>query len=218
MTERGQELLAAILQGFEGDVPDGSMRRIIEASMELFAKKGLHGTKIKDIAQHADFSQGFVYNYFSTKDAIYARIVALAADGAARAVKLAAAMDGSPYERICWLTEALLCPDGLAMHHWRLIQMQAAMPGALPEDAAMAKGKAGKPLALLIPLLVDGQQRGEIVSLDPMVLAVAYFGMLQGLGILRAQGPADMPFPTVELILRFLRPEEGRANGEDLQK
>ena len=95
---------------------------------------------------------------------------------------------------------------------------QAAMPEALPEDAAMAKEKAGEPLALLIPLLVDGQQRGEIVPLDPMVLAVAYFGMLQGLGILRAQGPADMPFPTVELILRFLRPEEGRANGEDLQK
>lgn len=45
--------------------------RILEASIRVFAEKGLNNTKIADIAQAADIGKGTVYEYFSSKDEIF---------------------------------------------------------------------------------------------------------------------------------------------------
>ena len=45
--------------------------RILEASIRIFAEKGLNNTKIADIANAADIGKGTVYEYFSSKDEIF---------------------------------------------------------------------------------------------------------------------------------------------------
>ena len=45
-----------------------SSENIMEAAIELFAKKGYHGTSISDIAVKAGVSKGLMYNYFKSKD------------------------------------------------------------------------------------------------------------------------------------------------------
>ncbi len=213
MNEQATALLQAIAEGFEADVPDGGMRRILLASLEVFARKGLHGTKIGDIAQHAGFSQGFVYHYFPTKDAIYQRILTLAGEGAARAVELAIALDGTPADRIRWLTEALLYPSGLSMQHWRLLLLQASMPDALPPDAAEEIRRRNAQLVRqLAELLKEGQRDGQIAPLDPLTLAVTYFAVMQGAGMMLAQSAAPLPLVPIDRLLRFLWPEEGPNN------
>ncbi len=214
MSDQGTALLRAIEEGFEADVPDGGARRILLASMEVFARKGLHGTKIGDIARHAGFSQGFVYHYFPTKDAIYQRILALAADGAARAVGLAMALEGTPADRIRWLTEALLCPDSLSTQHWRLLLLQASMPDALPADTAEELRRRNAQLVLqFAELLQEGQQAGQIAPLEPLTLAVTYFAVMQGAGMMLAQSTVPLPFVPIDRLLRFLWSEEGLNNG-----
>lgn len=42
--------------------------RIIEASIELFAKQGYHTTSVQQIAQEAGVAKGSFYNYFDSKD------------------------------------------------------------------------------------------------------------------------------------------------------
>lgn len=46
-------------------------KQILEASIRIFAEKGLNNTKIADIARAADIGKGTVYEYFSSKDEIF---------------------------------------------------------------------------------------------------------------------------------------------------
>ncbi|MCX7709529.1 MAG: TetR/AcrR family transcriptional regulator [Clostridia bacterium] len=206
MSEQSETLEKRFMKGFEEAIPDKGTRQILLNAIEVFAKKGLAGTKIKDIAAKAGFSQGFVYNYFKSKDDIFIKIVDLAADGAGNSVQYAAEMQGTPYEKIYWLTEAFLCPDSIAMQHWRLIMLQATTSEAIPEEAVkISKEKIKKPFEHLIPIIIEGQKSGEFVDADAMTLAVTYFSIIQGLGITRMQYGKNIPFPTTDMVLSFLR-------------
>ncbi len=46
-------------------------KAIVNAAIEIFAEKGFHSTKIKDIAKLANVADGTVYLYFSTKDDLF---------------------------------------------------------------------------------------------------------------------------------------------------
>lgn len=49
--------------------------RILDASFELFARKGFHGTSVSAIAQKAKVSKGLMYNYFGNKEALLQAII-----------------------------------------------------------------------------------------------------------------------------------------------
>jgi AcrR family transcriptional regulator len=213
MTKQGAELMAMLEAGMSEFIPDKGTQQIVMAALEVFARKGLTAARISDIAEKAGFSQGFVYNYFKSKDDIFTKIVDLASEGAGATVIKASRLDGTPYEKIYWMTEALLSPDSIAMQHWRLITIQSSTSDAIPEEAKrISKEKMVQPIKLMMQLLIEGQQKGEIVTEDPLILSITYFSIVQGLGITRMQGSREMPFPTTELILSFLR-APGRAAG-----
>lgn len=188
-------------------MPDKRTREILIYSIDVFAKKGLAATKIKDIAEKAGFSQGFVYNYFKSKEEIYSRIVNVAAEGAASMVKNAAELEGTPYRKIYRLAEAMLSADSIVMQHWRLIMLQVSTSDAVPEEAKRTYNeKMMAPIGTMIQIIKAGQETGEIVREDPVMLALTFFSIIQGLGITRVQGGTEVPFPSVDLILKFLKP------------
>lgn len=206
MSKQSKVLEKKFEEWFEAAVPDTKTRHILMTAIEVFARKGLAATKIKDIAEKANFSQGFVYNYFKSKDEIFTKIVELASKGAGDSVRYAAELEGTPYEKISWLTEAFLSPDSIAMQHWRLITIQSTTSDAVPEEAKqIAREYMKKPFEFLIPMIIEGQQRGELVEGDPLMLAITYFSFVQGLGITRVQTGKEIPFPSAEVILRFLK-------------
>jgi len=47
---------------------------IIEAAEAVFAEQGFHKAKMEDIAKRADFATGSLYNYFRSKNAIFAAL------------------------------------------------------------------------------------------------------------------------------------------------
>lgn len=206
MSEQSKTLEKKFLEGFEEMIPDTRTRKILLNAIDVFAKKGLAGTKISDIAAKAGFSQGFVYNYFKSKDEIFTKMCELAAEGAGNSVREAMGLDGTPYQRIYWMTEAFLSPDSIALQHWRLIMIQSVTSEAVPEEALRITGeKMKKPFEYLVPVIMEGQKAGEFVQEDPFILAITYFSIVQGLGMTRLQYGAGIPFPSVELILGFLR-------------
>jgi AcrR family transcriptional regulator len=40
-------------------------------ALELFTRQGFHGTNIREIARLADVSQGAIYTYYASKEAIF---------------------------------------------------------------------------------------------------------------------------------------------------
>ncbi len=54
---------------------DEHQLRIEEAALELFTRQGFHGTNIREIAEKAGVSQGAIYMYYPSKDAIFEGLV-----------------------------------------------------------------------------------------------------------------------------------------------
>lgn len=50
--------------------------RILEAAVEVFARRGVHGARIADIAEAAGIAYGLVYHHFRNKDDILAAVFA----------------------------------------------------------------------------------------------------------------------------------------------
>lgn len=48
---------------------------ILNAAMELFAKKGFRGTTTRDLAAHAGVNEAIIFRHFSTKEALYSAIL-----------------------------------------------------------------------------------------------------------------------------------------------
>jgi AcrR family transcriptional regulator len=51
-------------------------RRLLETAAEHFAERGLDGAQIDAIALAAGYAKGTVYNYFSTKEELFAEVLA----------------------------------------------------------------------------------------------------------------------------------------------
>ena len=54
---------------------DENQLRIEAAALELFTRQGFHGTNIRDIAEKAQVSQGAIYMYYPSKEAIFEGLV-----------------------------------------------------------------------------------------------------------------------------------------------
>ncbi|HEY6251418.1 MAG TPA: TetR/AcrR family transcriptional regulator [Candidatus Angelobacter sp.] len=54
---------------------DENQLRIEAAALEFFTKQGFHGTNIRDVAEKAGVSQGAIYSYYPSKEAIFEGLV-----------------------------------------------------------------------------------------------------------------------------------------------
>jgi len=52
-----------------------SYKRILKASLKLFAEFGFHGTSIRKIASEANVSLGLTYNYFGSKEDLFKEVI-----------------------------------------------------------------------------------------------------------------------------------------------
>ena len=50
-------------------------QEILTAARDLFNLKGYHNTTLEEIAQHAEFGKGTIYNYFPSKEALFYGII-----------------------------------------------------------------------------------------------------------------------------------------------
>src|SRR5215475_15897453 len=54
---------------------EDTRRRLMKATYEIIARRGLEGLVIQDITEAADVGYGTFYNHFTTKDAIVAAVI-----------------------------------------------------------------------------------------------------------------------------------------------
>lgn len=54
---------------------DATQRRILEAAKKEFAKNGLAGARVDDIADRANANKRMIYHYFHSKEALFQRVL-----------------------------------------------------------------------------------------------------------------------------------------------
>lgn len=187
-------------------IRDERREQIIWAALKVFARKGLAAAKVSDIAAEAGLSHGLVYHYFGSKDQLFTELVKIAVHYSSATVVQAVQKTGRPWDRIRWMTDVINGVTGNGAYFF-LIMLQALTLEDLPKEAKQLALEGGEsPIQLMVPLIIEAQQAGQVVQDDPVRLAVAYFALLNGLALARITSLTEIPMPGTDTILQLLRP------------
>ncbi len=170
--------------------------RLLEAAAVAFAREGLAGANVNVISQAAGYAKGTVYNYFPSKEALFAAVVEEACRRTVTEVEdpgRAAPMR----ERL----RALVSADvawAAAHEPFARVLVREVFSGE-PERYARVVEAAGPYVDRVVQVLRDGVERGEVRTDRPVEqLALLFTGL--GLLALAQHWGSGRAWPTLEQI------------------
>jgi AcrR family transcriptional regulator len=179
---------------------------IVTAASRVFARKGLAGTKIADIATEAGMSIGLIYRYFSGKDEVFALLVEQTMGGSAEAARQALAHGGSAWERLEWFTAQML-PYQYQQPECSLVVLHALTSDAVPAAVRQTVLEQNRVMFYTVQqLIAEGQDEGSVVRGNATHLAYVFLSAIYGLAASTAfVGDEPVEFPDVASVLLMLR-------------
>jgi AcrR family transcriptional regulator len=187
-------------------IKDERREDILLAARAVFARKGLAGAKISDVAQAAGLSHGLVYHYFESKEAMYADLVEGLFARATLDLERLERPNGSPLARIRAFVEQRLARIAAEPDMFGLVLQACMHPDVIPTSTRTALDVfAVRCMAAMSTSIHEGQRRGELVAGDPAQLASALFALVNGLAMFQS-AELDVPrvIPTVDMILGLI--------------
>lgn len=163
--------------------------QIMDAALRLFATRGLGTTRISDIAREAGISQGLLYHYFASKEAIYVELIREAFERMNAAASGLAAMSLSPREKIERALEQLLSEieENERFAHHVLLIAQAGVSDGLPEEVTeVIRRHQDVPYEVVTGILKAGQEDGSVKESDARDLSVLFWSIVRGLALYSA--------------------------------
>ncbi|MDI6874417.1 MerR family transcriptional regulator [Candidatus Solincola sp.] len=178
--ENGKGEETAIVQGEHNhreDEKEKKRRRIREAALELFVRKGYGGTKIKDITSRAGVSVGTFYLYYRDKKELFMDAVDELIQSVVHAIEKEASRDGDPFRKA--IRTARFYLDNYSKFSVIINQLRGMMvtenPDAYHKYIALHKRIADP----VVRELRNAAKRGLIRDLDPELLARAVMGIVE---------------------------------------
>lgn len=184
-------------------IRDERKEQIMDAALKVFSRRGIAGTKMSMIAAEAGISHGLLYHYFKSKDELFTTLVQMAMLGAQDAMKSIYDLQGSPLDKITYLTKEILDESGRP--YFMLIH-QARTSEGVPEKVKelIAQYSLKSFVNELLPVFKEGQQSGEIAAGDPEELIAAYLSVLSSLMMLNAQDEETYRLPSSDILMRMV--------------
>jgi AcrR family transcriptional regulator len=179
-------------------------RRLLEASLRLFVHKGYVGTRVRDIAQEAGVSAGLMFHYFPSKEALLEEHARTMAEGV---TAVAGMLESARRPLPAFTAVASMVLDALRDESTRnlfLLSSQVVLHDSIPRSVKR-RVSTTRSIDASVPLIRAGQKRGEIRPGDPMALAVAFWGALQGIAQVLVTYPAPV-IPPPEVVMGVVRP------------
>jgi len=191
---------------------EADLAGLLDAAERVFSEKGYHATSIRDIAHEAGFSVGGVYQFFTSKDELYLRIVESQWEFFFRLLDQARQVEGAR-GKLEALTEAMFRTFEERRGFFRLFlsergRLTAAFSGVIAERVGAHTRKLREQL---VEMMRQGVEEGTLRSGDPGMLASAYLGMVHNCIFEALASGADRPSRTApEVLSLFL---DGAAGG-----
>jgi AcrR family transcriptional regulator len=186
-----------------GDPP--SKRRILDAALRLFARKGIDAVTVREIAAEAGYTNPALFKFFATKDALALHLFESCYLQLFDSLHTAAA-DGLPFdERLSAILAVFV--SALERDPEAFLFVQDRLREIWPRVSRQTRRKSI--LALIRSILQQGVREGAVDATLPLDLLVAAFtGTLQQFARMLYfgdfKGPARDWSPALETILRRL--------------
>ncbi len=190
---------------------DERRAEILSAALRLFAARGLEATTIGDVAREAKTSQGLLYHYFPSKEAIYLEIIRGAFERMNAAARGLEQLPLPPREKLRRALAELVA--GLARHEetarYYLLIAQASASEATPRPVqTLLRKERAVVYDVMSRIFRAGQKDGTVRGGDPDELAVLFWVVIRGLAIHRAAWGEGFRFPGPKVLERTFLEEE----------
>jgi AcrR family transcriptional regulator len=178
------------------------------AARHCFATRGYFNVRIADVAQQAGMSQGIIYWYFASKEELLKAVLSEAFESLGAVIAEAAAAPGDAREKLERLLSNLL---QYAQEGSQFTSIMISMMGHTNEDMFARLGFDMDALGLgytqsLLSILTQAQAEGVIpAEHEPLMLAMMFFGLFNGLNLVYGQEWLSLPPDTLKAgMLRLM--------------
>jgi AcrR family transcriptional regulator len=175
---------------------------ILAAGLELFIRKGYAATKTQDISQAVGMSEGLLFHYFETKEKLYEELIKI---GISKPKNVLSGVEGEPLEFFQTSVKEIIrhVKTKPFVAKMFVLMKQAHCNDAAPKPVKKMLSKLDN-ITPSVKKIRQGQRNGSIRKGDPVALANAFWGAVQGISEQIALFP-DIPVPDSEWIVDILR-------------
>ncbi len=182
---------------------DRRREQLLSKALQLFATRGLSGTKISHIANAAGISQGLLYHYYKSKEDIYTELIGGALERMNEAARGLEKLPISPREKISHALEAML--DNMQHNddfsrYFMLIAQATASEDIPPATRQIIEKENRTPYEVIERIMIAGQQDGSIKQHDASELALVFWTTIKGLAFHATTHKATFRAPDVRLL------------------
>jgi AcrR family transcriptional regulator len=150
--------------------------RILDAAVEVFARKGYHGSGVEDIVAAAGASKGAFYHYFASKQAIFLTLMDTLADAVERGVESAIASEHGAMAKVEAALRVVVETAAEQRDLAKILLVEAVGLGPAFEEKRL---EIHRRFAALIQRHLDrAVAEGSIPRQDTALAARAWFGAL----------------------------------------
>ena len=174
----------------------------MEVSLELFVRRGYAGATVRQIAAKAGISTGLMFHYFPSKQALLEEHVGVVEQSIHAVVDRLRSAEGSLATFKSVAEMVLHSFEDRYSRNLFLLANQVLSFDSIPATVKR-RVSAAKSIRASVPLIVKGQRKGEIRRGDPLALAVAYWGALQGIAEVLVWNP-NAPVPEADPVVSIL--------------
>ncbi|MGE5294787.1 MAG: TetR/AcrR family transcriptional regulator [Solirubrobacterales bacterium] len=178
--------------------------RLVRSSLRLFAERGFTATTVEEITNLADVGKGTFFNYFPSKEHVFAARARGQAETVERFLAIARESSESMNELICDLSTTLSEGFEVSPAIFQSIVVAVSSNEAVRGMLAEALEQGRRPMAELLSL---GQQRGEIrTDFTPAELAMMFQRAFFGTVFLWSVNPSRPLADCLKEMSNFLAP------------
>ncbi len=180
-------------------------QQILECALDMIIRRGFAATTIRDIAKKLNISTGLFFNYFESKEQIYVELVKIGMDGPKCVLEQLSDTTLPPIGALEKITEDIfkaLRTDSFTAKMFFLMPQTMNSEG-IPDSVKEIVSKFDA-MTPILPVIVKGQQLGQIKTGDPVALGVAFWSAIQGIAQSLCQR-SDIPLPESRWIVDILR-------------
>lgn len=182
--------------------------RIIEATWQLIAQRGLQAVRIADVADKCGMSTASVHYHFKTRQDLLEKALRESLQKSHDRLSADVKSIDDPYERLLRLLELQLPSSGPLVLEWSIwlqVCAQAPLDSRIREVHAAAYDDWS---ATIVEAIEYGRERGVFEPNINGRIALRLTALVDGLGIQFATGRADQPVERMrEILLDFVRAE-----------
>ena len=161
--------------------PESTRGRILDAALNIFARKGYYDTRLDEIVDESSTSKGAIYFHFPNKERLFLALVDQFADLLERRVVEAIEPEEKGIARVRVALETTLNTFGQYRRPAKILLVQAVGLGAPFEKK---RNEVNDRFASLIETyLLEAIEVGDMPPVDTEVVAYAWMGAIYGVVI-----------------------------------